>query len=370
VLCDPPPNKIFREWRPQRGTLQNIYNGEDKITLRPDKITLGPEKIILGPQHIKPFKGGYDDFIQQPNGYFEFIKRSQEESTQGPPRTSMLNDICYYYKYHSDLLEGFHDPTIFVKKITAAHYIQLTGFVAHQLENIRSADWSGEDDRAGSIRGRSRKDQDVQRDDSLEAQWGRFRCSQYVYDIEATLLALGIPWGDPSANTCKDWRTSEKDFQYISRRLVALREDYNLLTTALVGLGGMTRNRQAVNEAAQSLREAKTVKTLTFIAMFFIPLEWIATLFNMSGTYSPGGPDFWVYFAVSGPTVLFAFVISSLVQLGYNEKATWSFQTFLISMQDAPPRVWTAINLMWGVCSRKGAKQDVNLPLTVQRSLR
>lgn len=183
-----------------------------------------------------------------------------------------------------------------------------------------------------------------------------------MYDIEATLLSLGIPWGDPSATTCKDWRTSEKDFQFISRRLVALRGDYDRLTTAMVGLGGVTRNRQASNEAAQSLREAKTVKTLTFIAMFFIPLEWIATLFSMSESISPGGPRFWVYFAVSTPMVLLAFVINSLIQLGYNEKATWSFQTFLISMQDVPARIRTAINLMWGVWSPKGAKEDVNLP--------
>jgi hypothetical protein len=358
VLCDPPPNTIYREWRPLSGTLQTVYNPENETHLKPE--------------HIKPFKGGYDDFIQQPNGYFKFIERlaSNMESTPGPPKTSMLDDICHYYEHHSDILKDFQDPTIFVKKITAAHYIQLTGFVAHQLESIRSADWSGQDNGAGSVRRRSRRDQNVQREDSIEAQWARFRCSQYVYDIEATLLDLGIPWGDPSASTCKDWRTSEKDFQYISRRLLALRADYDRLTTAMVGLGGMIRNRQAVNEAAQSLREAKTVKTLTFIAMFFIPLEWIAALFSMTDPFSPRGPHFWVYFAVSGPTVLLAFVINSLIQLGYNEKATWSFQTFLISMQDVPARIGTAINLMLGVCSPKGGEEDVNLPLTIQRSLR
>lgn len=347
MLCDPPLNKIYRERRPLRGTLQNIYNREEVISLKSE--------------HMKPFEGGYDNFIQ-PNGYFEFIK-SNRELTQGPPKTSMLNDICYYCEHHSDLLNNFHDPTIFMKKITAAHYIQLIGFVTHQLESIRSADWSGKDG-ASSARHRSRRDQNVQIEDSLEAQWGRFRCSQYVYDVEATLLALGIPWEDPSAATCSDWRTSEKDFQYISRRLVGLREDYNLLTTAMVGLGGMTRNRQAVSEAAQSLREAKTVKTLTFIAMFFIPLEWLAALFSMSEPFSPGGPHFWLYFAVSVPTILVAFIASSLVQLGYNEKATWSFDTFLISIQDVPVRIRVAINWMWGVFLLKGARENLSLPFS------
>jgi hypothetical protein len=344
VLCDPPPNEIYQEWPPLSGTLQ--------------------EKC-LGRKHIKPFDGGYNDFIQQPDGYFEFVK-GKEKSTPGPPRNSMLDDICHYYKHHSDLLKGFDDPTIFVKKITAAHYIQLTGFVTYQLESIRSADWSGRDDRAGSVRRQSREDQNVQREDSPEAQWRQsredqnvqreesleahwlqFRCSQYVYDVEVTLLGLGIPWGDPSATTCGDWRTSEKDFQYISRRLVALREDYDRLTTAMVGLGGMTRNRQAVNEAAQSLREAKTVKTLTFIALFFIPMEWMATLFSMSEPFLPGGRHFWVYFVLSVPTVLFAFVITSLIQLGYNEKGIWSSQAFLASMKDMLASIGTAIKLKW-----------------------
>jgi hypothetical protein len=350
VLCDPPPKTIYREWRPLSGTLQNEYDSKNEIYLRPE--------------HIKPFEGGYEDFIQRPNGYFKFIERlaSNEESTPGPPKTSMLDDICHYFEYHSDLLKDFYDPTIFVKKITAAHYIQLTGFVTHQLESIRSADWSGQENRAGSVRHRSSRDQDDQRVDSLETQWGRFRCSEYVYDVEATLLSLGIPWGDPSAATCKDWRSSEKDFQYISRRLVALRGDYDRLTAAMVGLGGMTRNRQAVNEARQSLREAKTVKTLTFIAMIFIPLGWIAGIFSMSPPYGPSGSQFWIYFAVSAPTLFLTFVINSLVQLGYNEKATWSFQTFLISTQDVPTKIGTAINLMWGACSPKGVKEDSDLP--------
>lgn len=158
MLCDPPPNTIYPEWRPLSGTLQNEDNPKNEICLKPE--------------HIKPFEGGYEDFIQQPNGYFKFIERlaSNEESTPGPPKTSMLDDICHYYEHHSDLLKDFHDPTIFVKKITAAHYIQLIGFVAHQLESIGSADWSGQDDRAGSMRRRSGRDQDVQREDSLEAQ--------------------------------------------------------------------------------------------------------------------------------------------------------------------------------------------------------
>ena len=361
MLCDPPPNTIYRECRPLSGTLEDRNNPGNEIDLEPE--------------HIKPFEGGYDDFIQQPDGYLKFIENG--ESTPGPPKTSMFDDICHYYKHHSDLLEDFDDPTIFVKKITASHYIQLTGFVAHQLESIRSADWSGQDDRAGSVRRRSRRDLNVQREDSLEAQWSRFRCSQYVYDIEATLLGLGIPWDDPSANICRDWRRSEKDFQYISRRLVALREDYERLTTAMVGLGGMTRNRQAVDEAAQSLREAKTVKTLTFIALFFIPLEWLAALFSMSQPFTPGGANFWVYFAVSGPTVLLAFCINFLIQLGYDEKDTWSFQTFLISMQDLPARIGNlparierAIRLTWAVCLPRRANENVDLPLTNLRSLR
>jgi hypothetical protein len=354
VLCDPPPNTIYREWRP--------FGEAPKYNCRPE------DEIHLKPGDIKPFEGGYEDFIQHPNGYFRFIEMlaSNEESTPGPPKTSMFDDICYYYKHHSYLLNDFHDPTMFVKKIAAAHYIQLTGFVTHQLESIRSADWSGQDDRAGSVRRQSGRDQNAPKEDSLDIQWGRFRCSQYVYDTEATLLSLGIPWGDPSAATCEDWRTSEKDFQYISRRLVALRGDYDRLTTAMVGLGGMTRNRQALKEARQSLRESKTVKTLTFIAMFFIPLGWIAALFSMSEPYAPGGPQFWVYFAVAVPMILITFVINSLIQLGYNEKAIWSSKTFLISMQDVPARVGIVVNSMWGVCLPRGVRDDVNLPYAIE----
>ncbi|KAF2177342.1 hypothetical protein K469DRAFT_755152 [Zopfia rhizophila CBS 207.26] len=307
ALCDPPPEEIYHEWRPVNNDQRSKHNAI----------------YALAAGTLQPFDGGYEDFIPPTKGFFQF-KQWRTPSTMLTPdsawpvkltRRSMLDDLFYYYLNHAALLNDYHDPSFFIKKIAAARYLQLIAFVGHQVASIRAADWSGKDD-----------------NEALETKWSQFRSAQYIADIEATHLSLGISWGDPSASNDSDWRSSSKDLQYISRRLAALRADYDHLTTAMVGLGGMIGNRQALADATQSLRAAKTVKGLTFIAMFYIPLTFTAGLFSMTDGFSPGAREFKLYFAASIPTLVLTFVVMFFIQIGYNEKGVWSVRHFLDSI--------------------------------------
>lgn len=83
-----------------------------------------------------PFQGGYLDFIQYPGegtfGGAKFLKQ------QGPPRTSALEDICFYWLNHADLVPISSDPsisTIFLKKIAASHWMHYVEYSANSADS-------------------------------------------------------------------------------------------------------------------------------------------------------------------------------------------------------------------------------------------
>ncbi|KAH9907264.1 hypothetical protein F4778DRAFT_721213, partial [Xylariomycetidae sp. FL2044] len=63
-----------------------------------------------------------------------------------------------------------------------------------------------------------------------------------------------------------------------------------------------------ISDARRSIKENLNIKRLTLIAMVFIPLSYVATLFSMGDKYAPGQDGFWLYFAVSIPTLLLVFL--------------------------------------------------------------
>jgi len=127
----------------------------------------------------------------------------------------------------------------------------------------------------------------------------------------------------------------EMDFKWIHEQLMLRRDDYDRLTTSMSALAGIIGTRQALEEtrlqkeeSMRALREAKSTKTLTVIAMAFAPMAWTSQLFSMTDLFVPGGRQFWVYFAVSLPLTLFVFILGIIADRGYNDRAEWSVETF------------------------------------------
>ena len=116
----------------------------------------------------------------------------------------------------------------------------------------------------------------------------------YCEDVEEIFLSLGISLSGMDTKT-GDWRNSDKDFQYIYHRFKMLKTKVDQLATSATGMAGIVGNRHALKEAELSLREAKrsvkeakSVKTLSFIGMVFIPLAYTSGLFSMSDQFRPG----------------------------------------------------------------------------------
>jgi hypothetical protein len=232
----------------------------------------------------------------------------------------MRDDLVYYFNTHYAILPSLSSPKIaalFLKKITASHYMQLH----HSIRSIVSSqEWNIS--RRGNL-----SSGEV---GFVEGQWFDFqalnrRCTEYCEDVERILLVLDRKAESPDFPEAADWMDSNKDFQLIHARLKALKARYEVLLGSITALAGIAGNRQSLAEAKRSFREAKNVKILTLIGMVFIPLAFICGLFSMNDNFLPGSSEFWVYWASAVPLIVIVFLGSVVANWGYDDDAgTWS----------------------------------------------
>ena len=300
VLCDPPVQKV------------HIPNH----SINPDII------------RNEPFQGGYPDFIKHLD-----TDPMKSQLLEAPPRSSLLDDLCFYYEHHSRALVDLEAPqfpitpiiaTVFPLKIVCSHYLKLIDYFEVILNRLAKAEW----------RLSRQSDYDDYDIPAVEEQWSSLqlssrRLSEFSDDVEEILRDLSIPLLDSGAGTTRvDWQFSDKDFQYIYQRLQKMKKKVDQMITSAMGLSNIVGSRQALSEARRSVKEAKSTKTLTVVGLVFIPLAYTCALFSMSDQFRPGSNGFWVYFAVSIPLVFLVFAGTFVIQLGYDDNAAWSFEKF------------------------------------------
>lgn len=255
----------------------------------------------------KHLHGGFLDFIPYPEELDksrDFIKKA----VIGPSRSSMLDDICFYFENHAEELETLGDEpsiaTVFLKKIAATNWVQLADYFdasAHNLEQKFSRNESF----------------DVFRVETMEGWWGNLhswhrRCVQYCEEVDAILVALRIPHNYMHDNSQP--MDSREDFAYIYKRLLWTKSRFELLMNSATGLNAIAGNKEATaqnerysrraqEESKRSLQQARKGSILTFLATVFVPLAVTAGIFSMSGDWAPGGDKFGYYWAITLPLV-------------------------------------------------------------------
>ena len=250
------------------------------------------------------------------NGYVDFVPTSSHLiATDKPkhPHASMLRDLIYYIQHNSNLFttDEWSNPStssVFVKKIVAAHYLQLVDYIKAMLPSLElrlTTAWVEEQEQWKSLQTISR------------------RCGNYRDDIEDTLLSLGYPIETLDSARRLDWRDCQKDFQYIYFRLKILKERADTLMQSMTGLASIAGNRQ-------NLEEAKRVKRLNLLALLFVPLAYTSSLFSMQDDYAPNKGSFWVYWVCALSVVALTVITTWILDSALNDAAQW----------DVPFRKW------------------------------
>ncbi|KAF2681981.1 hypothetical protein K458DRAFT_371281 [Lentithecium fluviatile CBS 122367] len=298
ILCDPQLKELQqvpREYDPKTGEYCEIKNVND---------------LKNG-----PFQEGYVDFLPPPAHNVAAAQPSH-------PHESMLRDLIYYFQNHSGQISTnlWTEPTassLFVKKIVAAHYLQLIDYIKVMLPSLElrlTTAWVEEQEQWKSLQTISR------------------RCGNYRDDVEDTLQGLDYPLEPPKPNTRdRNWQNCEKDFQYIYFRLKVLKERADTLMQAMTGLASIAGNRQ-------NLEEAKRVKRLNLLALLFIPLAYTSSLFSMQDNFAPGNGKFWVYWVCALSVVAMTLIITWVLDSALNDEAQWTvpFERFLGSWAEKP----------------------------------
>lgn len=291
VLCDPPPSRV-------------LVNG----------VELNLE--------LRAFEGGYHGFIP------ESVDNNPSEN---PPHTSLLNDLVYYVQNHAEALRLPGEPesaAVFLRKIVASHYCQLLGFVSHQTAAMRSSGWA--------VQRRTQKE--IDESNQVETAWSHFKCPEYLEALSSAFDALGIPQGgepydafradadalllvqdvdgpaNPTQLHSSDWRSSAPDFLYLHREFRQRLADYARMTSSLAALNGMIGGRL-------SMMEARTARSLTLVAMLFAPPACVASILSIPRD----GPQFGIYWAAAVPLTIIVFLL-----------------TYLVHERDVVKRVWRA----------------------------
>ena len=118
----------------------------------------------------------------------------------------------------------------------------------------------------------------------------------YRLDAENNMRALGIDVDDPRSyglvgkREAQMWHFICSSYQDLQGMFESLANSY----TQVVVL----REAQASNMQANSLR------WLTILGTFFVPVSAVASIMSMGGKYLPGKDKFWVFFAVVLPLLL------------------------------------------------------------------
>ncbi|KAF3001854.1 hypothetical protein E8E13_004473 [Curvularia kusanoi] len=301
ILCDPPLRDMTgypREW------VWNSKMGDFELQRIKDVTKL----------KNKPFQGGYVDFVPpQRLAYRQLPPKDKPRH----PHDSMLTDLVYYYMNNADLLkvkewESPSKSAVFLKKIVAAHYLQLADYIKVMLPSLElkmQTGWVEEQEQWKALGTISR------------------RCGNFGDDIEDALVSLGYPLeipkherrvGDPLGDRWKDCRI---DYQYAYHRLSVLKRRADTLMTSMTGLASIAGNKQ-------NLEEAKRVKRLNLLALLFIPLAYTSSLFSMQDQYAPNQPLFWVYWVCAIGVVMFTSVVMWVLDQALNDAAEWTLDSF------------------------------------------
>ncbi|KAI8955013.1 hypothetical protein F4801DRAFT_416888 [Xylaria longipes] len=148
--------------------------------------------------------------------------------------------------------------------------------------------------------------------DVVELHRWRRRSTQSLHKIRTTRAFVDY-WRRRNGGVGQkhdSWDLLDLDIAHIEMQIeqyASALESLNPIITSLIQLANSHR----------SLSEASDVRRLTYIAIVFIPLSFVAALFSMGDNFLPGSGGFWQYWATSVPITLGVLAAASLHRKAY-----------------------------------------------------
>jgi hypothetical protein len=237
----------------------------------------------------QPFQGGFENFLSP----LEFLSLNTQQK-HGPDRLSMFDDLIYYWTeklppsfdtINPNLLSLFYYPL----RIVAAEWMNFVNFLHYTVDNH---EYFGEF---------SFQHLDNFQSNLLSLQsWRRSSLGSLVKVRAVTnFLSSHCATVPPSAI----WSSLMTDYMHIATHIELYSRRLQDMIPVITSLGQIIESRQ-------SFTETRNIGRLTYLALVFVPLTYVSSIFSMTGDTAPGRKFFWVYFAVAIPMLAVVFLVA------------------------------------------------------------
>ena len=169
--------------------------------------------------------------------------------------------------------------TLFMHKIVASHLMHFLKYFTGLIEYL---EWS------------SSQQVDLARIDTawIEQRWCDVKdwsrtCVRRTNELEAHIALL-----ENSQPSSIELAECVDDFRDIHQRFVQLRRDCDSCLSSFTGLAGIVSSRRSLLEAERSAAEARSLKTLSWLATIFVPPTLVSGILSMNDLYVPGAGQF------------------------------------------------------------------------------
>jgi CorA-like Mg2+ transporter protein len=234
-----------------------------------------------------------------PSSYSSFMRDRPVDIDE---QTSLLEELGHFFKSPpSDF--NMSDPSL-----SSLAYYPIKAAIAEwmvyiQIMNsyIKSYEYSFE-----SV---GRKIDSVRNEDVVELHRWRRRSKQSLHKLRV-LKACVEHWKQERPDSQRS-DLLLRDIQHVIDQIEQDRHSIDILASIATSMVQLM-------DARRSVVEAMSVRHLTYIALIFIPLAFVASLFSMTGDYAPGKSRFWIYWVTALPLLL---LVLSLCRLPLNLEA-------------------------------------------------
>lgn len=252
---------------------------------------------------------GYEDFLDSPS------VDADETELLSPNRHGLFEDLLFYWSMRCP--ESF-DPAgpglpslaYYPLKIVAAEWMKYTTIMYRAVKQFEYST---------SVTNVREELEKLNKDLRALQKWRRrYMASERKIKAILTMLDAHPPSSDSSS----------------------LAEDYNSILATIVDLGRRLESMVPVVtslvyiiDSRRAIDETANVSRLTVMALVFVPMAFISSLFSMNEKFGPGGRFFWVYVVVALPvTIAVVFVAKpplEIVRMAYTcirRPARWTKQ--------------------------------------------
>lgn len=238
---------------------------------------------------LRPFLGTYEDFVDptSSNSYYDG-ERPASRSMQG-----MFDDIQHYWAHERPKSFDTSNPSIhalayYMLSIVAAEWVK---YVAVMQSCLKQYEYNHDQLPALSL---DKFDKDLR-----ELQSWRRRTMISQGKIKAVLRFLSSGHGCSAA----DIKLLSEDFEYLDGNIENVgRRLENMLPVVMSFV--------QITDARRSFAETANITRLTVLALIFVPLTFVSSLFSMNNSLDTLRQTIWMYFAIAVPLTTVVAVIA------------------------------------------------------------